>query len=57
MTKRFRLGADVREKDGRHVGKVIARFTDVYRVRWPNGWKSDLHVDDIEAATQSEGAS
>jgi hypothetical protein len=48
----MRCGTHVSLKvDPRHIGRVVAvyaRYT--IRVRWPNGWKSDHEVDELERA-------
>jgi hypothetical protein len=45
----FDCGDQVRERDGRHVGVVIAIISGTtVRVRWLDlGWASDLDIADI----------
>ena len=45
----LRIGTEVREKNGRHCGKLRARENDIWIVVWnATGWVSYLHKDDIE---------
>ncbi len=47
----FRCGEPVREKDGRHVGKITAMFDRMVKVVWEEtGWISFLDFDDLERA-------
>jgi hypothetical protein len=44
-------GDKVREKDGRHVGRVEAVIFNTVRVLWEDtGWRSDCAADDLEPA-------
>jgi hypothetical protein len=39
------------ERGGRHVGRVEAiHRSALVRVRWRNGWITDLPLDDVECA-------
>lgn len=48
----FRIGEHVREKEGRHIGRVTAIFSSIlYRVVWMDtGWISELEGDELERA-------
>ena len=44
---KFFQGDEVREVEGRHVGRVIAMFNWTVRVQWANGWKQDFEMDEL----------
>lgn len=49
------VGDKVREKGGRHVGRLEAIHNSAtVRVRWPNGWSSIVQMGDIERAGSNE---
>lgn len=48
MTQRFYCGDIVREKDGRHIGKITWLTYSMAGVQWVNGWKSDCELKDLE---------
>jgi hypothetical protein len=51
----FSLGTRVRERDGRHVGRVEAvHWSRVVRIRWDNGWTSEVPLEDVERAGRDE---
>lgn len=51
------VGDPVREKGGRHVGRLEAIHNSAtVRVRWENGWSSVLQMGDIERAGRGEWA-
>ena len=44
----FGCGDRVREKEGRHVGRVEAVISGtLVRVKWENGWISEHDADDL----------
>lgn len=52
----LRLGALVCENDGRHVGKLVARDSGRWKVRWLDNptWVSYFFPDEIRRATEEE---
>lgn len=51
----FGCGDFVREKEGRHVGRVSAVIFDSVVVRWVDtGWRSDFTADQIEIVPKEE---
>lgn len=52
---KMRCGDRVREKGGRHVGRVESiKWSSVVKVRWDNGWISECALDDLERAGKDE---
>jgi hypothetical protein len=48
-------GNHVRERGGRHVGRVQAIFNSAtVKVRWENGWLSEFPLGDLERLTRRE---
>ena len=45
-----RCGDIVRERDGRHEGRVEAMFDRKVKVRWESGFISFLDFEDVERA-------
>jgi hypothetical protein len=51
---KLNCGDRVREKDGRHEGRVEAIFNSaIIRVRWDNGWISEFQLMDNELVNLS----
>jgi hypothetical protein len=49
---KLNCGDIVREKDGRHTGRVEAIGNFIVKVRWDDtGWFSWIHRDDLERVT------
>jgi len=48
-------GDRVRERDGRHVGRVEAIHHGAFvKVKWDNGWFSELALADVEKIQKGE---
>jgi hypothetical protein len=49
INRGFKCGDLVRERDGRHVGRVQAiKWSRIVVIRWESGWISEILIEEVE---------